>query len=89
MAEAIKFTEEEINEINQLRIEVGGVFTELGRAQVEKTRRLSEIEQVENTLLEQYKELVIKEEALFKGLTEKYGEGDYDPNTGIFTPNQK
>jgi hypothetical protein len=89
MAEPIKFTDEEINEINELRFEVGGVFTELGRTQVEKTRRLSEIEQIENTLLEQYKELVTKEETLFKGLTEKYGEGDYDPNTGIFTPNQK
>jgi uncharacterized protein YecA (UPF0149 family) len=89
MAETIKFTQEEINEINQLRFEVGSVFTELGRLHIEKKRKLQEIEEIENTLLQQYGELVTKEETLFNGLTEKYGDGDYDPNTGIFTPKEK
>jgi len=26
------------------------------------------------------------EEELFKKLNEKYGDGNYDPNTGVFTP---
>jgi hypothetical protein len=89
MEEQIKFTEEEIKEINDLRFEVGSVFTQLGQLQIEKTKRLEELESTEATLLSKYKELVVKEDSIFKSLNEKYGDGDYDPNTGIFTPIQK
>ncbi len=89
MEEQIKFTEEEVKEINNLRFEVGSVFTQLGQIQIEKRKRLEELEQNETSLLEKYTELVAKEDTLFKGLNEKYGDGDYDPNTGIFTPIQK
>ena len=36
MEEQIKFTEAEIKEINDLRFEVGSVFTQLGQIQIEK-----------------------------------------------------
>lgn len=86
MAEKIKFTEDEVKQINELRIEVGGVFTELGQIHIEKRRRLSELEEREAELTKQHSDLVIKEETLFKGLNEKYGDGDYNPTTGEFTP---
>lgn len=86
MAEKIKFTEDEVKQINELRIEVGGVFTELGQIHIEKRRRLSELEARELELTKQHSDLVIKEETLFKGLNEKYGDGDYNPTTGEFTP---
>ena len=86
MAEKIKFTEDEVRQINELRIEVGGVFTELGQIHIEKRRRLSELEVRELELTKQHSDLVIKEETLFKGLNEKYGDGDYNPTTGEFTP---
>jgi hypothetical protein len=86
MAEKIKFTEDEVKQINELRIEVGGVFTELGQIHIEKRRRLSELEVRELELTKQHSDLVIKEETLFKGLNEKYGDGDYNPTTGEFTP---
>lgn len=89
MEEQIKFTEDEVKEINDLRFEVGSVFTQLGQLHIEKKKRLEELEQNETELLNKYKELVVKEDTLFKGLNEKYGDGDYDPNTGIFTPIQK
>ena len=86
MAEKIKFTEDEVKQINELRIEVGSVFTELGQIYIEKKRRLSELEVREAELTKQHSDLVIKEETLFKGLNEKYGDGDYNPTTGEFTP---
>lgn len=89
MEEQIKFTEDEVKEINQLRFDVGAVFTQLGQIQIEKKKRLEELEENETNLLIKYKELVAKEDTLFKELNEKYGDGDYDPNTGIFTPIQK
>ena len=86
MSEKIKLTEDEVKQINELRIEVGGVFTELGQIHIEKRRRLSELEVRELELTKQHSDLVIKEETLFKGLNEKYGDGDYNPTTGEFTP---
>jgi predicted transcriptional regulator len=89
MAEEIKFTEDEVKQINQLRFDVGAVFTQLGQIQIEKRKRLEELEQNEESILSKYTELVAKEDTLFKELNEKYGDGDYDPTTGIFTPLEK
>jgi len=89
MAEAIKFTEEEVNSINGLRQEVANVFTQLGQVAIEKKRRITEIEGVETQLLQKHAELQQQEQELFKGLNEKYGDGNYDPTTGEFTPTSK
>ena len=89
MTEQIKFTEEEIGQINQLRNEVTQVFLQLGQISLERKRRLDELDSLESQLHESHRELVEKEQNLFKSLNEKYGDGNYDPNTGIFTPIQQ
>jgi hypothetical protein len=89
MAEAIKFTEEEIQSINELRQEVGSTFTKLGQLSIERARRVQELDQAELQLIEQHQTLVQKEQELFKGLNEKYGDGNFNPATGEFTPTPK
>jgi len=86
MAEQIKFTEQEVNSINQLKTDVELVFLQLGQLSVERKRRNDELDEIESELLEKHTELVNTELELFKNLNEKYGDGNYDPNTGIFTP---
>jgi predicted transcriptional regulator len=86
MAEAIKFTDTEVESINQLRQDVSNVFTQLGQLEIEKERRIQEIDSIRNDLLSKHKELQKTEEELFKGLNEKYGDGNYDPSTNTFTP---
>lgn len=86
MMEQIKFTQEEINSISQLKADVELVFTQLGQISVERKRRNDELDVIETELLEKHKELVNTEQELFKGLNDKYGDGNYDPTTGIFTP---
>ncbi len=86
MAEQIKFTQEEINSINQLKTDVELVFTQLGQLSIERKRRNDEVDEIETQLFKQHQDLVEKEQELFKSLNEKYGDGNYDPNTGIFTP---
>ena len=88
MANEIKFTEEEVSQINQLRTDVAGVFTQLGQVQIEKQRRLSEIDNMEKELIEKHSNLVKLEQDIFKGLNEKYGDGNYDPNTNTFIPQE-
>lgn len=86
MAEPIKFTEEEINQINQLREDVTLIFTQLGQLAVERKLRLDELEVIETELFKKQTDLVQIEQELFKTLNEKYGDGNYDPTTGLFTP---
>jgi hypothetical protein len=86
MAEQIKFTDEEIGQINQLRLDVSNVFVKLGELTIQKKQTLDEITNLELQLHEAHSELVKTEESLFKTLNEKYGDGNYDPNTGLFTP---
>jgi len=89
MAETIKFTEDEVSKINQLRQDVANLFTRLGQLQIEKKRRIDEIENLEKEIFEQHQNLVNEEQQIFKELNEKYGDGNYDPNTGIITPIQQ
>ena len=89
MAKAIKFTDEEIKSINELRQEVATVFTQLGQLSVQKARAVQQFDSQEIQLLNQHQELVAKEQELFKGLNETYGDGNFDPKTGEFTPAEK
>ena len=88
MEETIKFTKEEVSQINQLRQDVGNIFVQLGQLQIEKKKRIEEVENNENQLIQQHKDLVKQEQDLFKSLNDKYGDGNYDPNTGEFTPSK-
>lgn len=89
MAETIQFTEEEVQSINQLRQDVANVFTQLGQLTIEKNRRLDELDDLEEGLIEKHQELQKKEQEIFKGLNDKYGDGNYDPTTNTFTPTPK
>lgn len=86
MENQIKFTEEEVSEITKLRQDVAAVFTQLGQLSIEKSRRLDEINGLEEQLLAQHRMLQEQEQTLFKTLNEKYGDGNYNPETNVFTP---
>lgn len=89
MAEKIKFTDEEIQSINELRQEVGTIFTQLGQLSIQKARTLQQLEEQEANLIQAHQDSVKKESELFKGLNEKYGDGNFDPATGEFIPAPK
>ena len=89
MSQTIQFTEEEVQSINQLRQDVANVFTQLGQISIERNRRLDELDELEEQLIERHKQLQTQEQELFKGLNEKYGDGNYDPTTNTFTPTPK
>ena len=67
MAKAIKFTKEEVDSVKILRQDVANVFTRLGQLQIEKKRRIDELEVVEQDLLNQHSALVEKEQECLKG----------------------
>lgn len=89
MAKEIKFTDDEVASLDQLRQDVANIFTKLGQLSIEKKRRVDEIETLEGELLNQHSNLQLEEQNMFKGLNEKYGDGNYEPTTNVFTPTEQ
>lgn len=88
--EVIKFTEEEIEKIGKFRTEFSEVTARLGEVEIELTlieTQKTNIENYKAQLKQKYLELREAEIKLAGELKEKYGEGEFDINTGIFTPN--
>lgn len=86
MSKEIKFTEKEIKEINDLRMEVAGIFSQLGQVSIERNKKEQELKLIEEPLMKRHSELTLEESTLFKVLNAKYGDGNFDLETGIFTP---
>ena len=86
MADTIKFTDEELGNINQLRQTIGQTFAQIGQLHLEKKRRIEEIDSQLLVSEGNYRQLVEQESQLFTELNKKYGDGNFDPETGIFTP---
>ena len=89
MAEAIKFTEEEIQSINELRQRVGNVFAQLGQLSIQRARAIDQLDTQQTQLINEHAALVSSEQELFAGLNEKYGDGNFDPQSGEFIPAPK
>ena len=85
MADTIKFTDEELGNINQLRQQIGQIFVQIGQLHLEKKRRIEEIDSQLLVSEGNYRQLIEQESQLFTELNEKYGDGNFDPRNVIFT----
>ena len=78
----VSFSKEELKEIKDLRLSLDTVTFQLGRISVEKIK----LEESENNLKNQLKNLEKKEISIAKKLSSKYGKGSIDIETGRFIP---
>ena len=81
MSEQIKLSQEELNAIKELQSQQQNLITQFG--QLEYQMQLLELQK--DQLVETMGELQVKEIKTGKDLTEKYGDGTVDIETGIFT----
>jgi len=89
MAKEIKFTEDELTSLSDLRDTYAGVQNDFGAIKVRKvllTQQLDSLEEAEVQLETRYTETQKTEQEIVKTLNEKYGPGNLDPQTGVFTP---
>tara|TARA_Y100001963_G_C6528222_1_gene329850 strand:- start:78 stop:380 length:303 start_codon:yes stop_codon:yes gene_type:complete len=89
MAESVKFTEEEMKQINNLQQSYMNIQSSLGQLAVNKIRtkkQLSDIEVAEENLQEQFTNNQKEETKFVESINKKYGDGNLDLNTGVFTP---
>jgi uncharacterized coiled-coil DUF342 family protein len=77
-------SQDELNEIVQLRNEFANVFASIGSIQ----SRIKELEEENESNYITLKEIQKKEEVLFEKLKNNYGEGNIDLITGEFKPIQ-
>ena len=90
MADDIKFTEEEMKSLRELQDSYTQKQAELGQVSVQRillNQQLDALEEKQTFLENEYKKIQQQEQDLVKKLNEKYGPGQLDPESGVFTPN--
>ena len=85
----IKFSEEELKELGGLQTSYQDKQNLLGQLSVQRILLNQQVEAIENRQAElegEYEEVQQTERDLVQKLNEKYGPGQLDPQTGVFTP---
>jgi hypothetical protein len=84
-----EISKEELEEINVLRTKLVTVVSDAGQTSLQVQLLQSDIAELNEKLGEQvklFKALLKEEDVLIKRLSEKYGVGDINFDTGEFTP---
>mgnify|MGYP003651379317 CR=1 FL=1 len=80
--EGKKFTEEEMKKVQEIKTKYNEIQINLGQVELDKIL----IEEQRNSLMEEYKEVRKSEVSYAKMLSDKYGLGTLDVETGVFIP---
>ena len=87
--EAVKFSDDELQALQELQNTYAGISTQFGQLKVSKMnlmRQMDSLEQSEEALEKAWDDNRQKETELVQSLTEKYGPGSLNPQTGEYTP---
>ncbi len=82
MADAIKFTEDELKSLQELQGTYNSITMSMGQLTLSRLSLDKQEEQLKTAL----EDTRTKENELAKTLTDKYGKGSLDISTGEFTP---
>jgi hypothetical protein len=87
--ETKQFTQEEINQIKELQTNYQQIGLELVQAKlaiIQIKQQLTEYEQQETSLIDKISTINKQEQEFVAQLQQKYGKGELDLSTGVFTP---
>ena len=91
MSEEVKFTEEELTQVQNIQKSYSNVQNQFGQISVAQVR----LEEQEHSLAKEHENLVKSlkkiqsdEQKFLNEITKKYGQGSLNPETGVFTPNK-
>ena len=82
MAEDIKFTDEELKSIEEIRLKYAEITNRFGQISLTEYNLDKQKEQAHKD----FETIRANEAKVLNSITEKYGPGTLDPNTGVFTP---
>ena len=84
MPEEVKFTEEEMKQIQNIQVSYQNVQSQFGQLKLAQIR----LDEQEVDLEEALKAVQSEEKKFLDGITDKYGQGTLNPETGVFTPTE-
>jgi predicted nuclease with TOPRIM domain len=87
--EAVKFSDDELQALQELQNTYASISTQFGQLKVSRMnleRQFNSLEQSEEALEKAWDDNRQKESELVQSLTEKYGPGSLNPETGEYTP---
>ena len=85
----VKFTEQELQSLQELSTKSNGItnrFGQLAIAKINLEKQSEAVEEEEFKLHEELEALKKEEQETLQSITDKYGPGSLDPQTGVFTP---
>ena len=82
MPEEVKFTEEELTQVQNIQRSYQNVQNQFGQLKLTQIRLDNQEVELENSL----KQIQDEEKKFLDGITDKYGVGTLNPATGVFTP---
>ena len=91
MTEETKFTEEELKQVKEIQdsyFDIQNKFGQLSLAKLRLNQQLEGLGNSEDELNKEFIKIQTNEKTFLDGITEKYGEGSLDPETGVFTSNK-
>ena len=82
--EDIKFSDDELKSISEIRTAYAEITNRFGQITLTKYNIQKQEEQAEID----FESIKVKEQEVLQKITDKYGPGTLDPNTGVFTPSK-
>ena len=84
MPEEVKFTEEELKQVQNIQVSYQNIQNQFGQLKLAQIRLDNQEIDLENSL----KQIQEEEQKFLDGITEKYGQGTLNPETGVFIPSE-
>tara|TARA_R100001129_G_scaffold126086_2_gene88350 strand:- start:559 stop:843 length:285 start_codon:yes stop_codon:yes gene_type:complete len=91
MAEEKKFNSEELGKIKDLQTKYQTITAKMGQLEVDRVlldQAMERLEDNKNNLTEEYVNVQAEEKQFVSDLNAKYGAGNVNLETGVFTPAQ-
>ena len=91
MPEEVKFTEEELKQVQNIQSEYSSIQNTFGQLTMAKLRleeQMGTLVQNEDDNRQKLNDIQETERKFLDGITEKYGQGTLNPETGVFTPTE-
>ncbi len=89
MAKEVKFTEKELQSLADLQTKYSQVTNRFGQltiAKINLEKQSEALEEEEYKVNDELESTRKEEQKLLQKITDKYGPGSLDPQTGVFTP---
>tara|TARA_R100000008_G_C3502929_1_gene124658 strand:+ start:273 stop:581 length:309 start_codon:yes stop_codon:yes gene_type:complete len=88
----VKFTEEEMKQISELQESYVNSQNALGQISVNRIRleqQMNDLKSAEDSIKDRFVETQTKEKDFVQSINKKYGDGNLNLETGVFTPKSK